>query len=63
MIVLERVVELVDEGIWYFLNILYNFENFEIGIGIVKGLGRIGGKWVVVVVFDNKKIVGVWVLG
>ena len=45
------------------LNTLYNPEDFETGTGIVKGLGRIGGKWAVVVASDNKKIVGAWVPG
>ena len=63
MTALERVAELVDEGTWYPLNTLYNPENFETGTGIVKGLGRIGGKWAVVVASDNKKIVGAWVPG
>lgn len=60
---LERIAELVDEGTWYPLNTLYNPENFETGTGIVKGLGRIGGKWAVIVASDNKKIVGAWVPG
>ena len=63
MTALERVAELVDEGTWYPLNSLYNPEDFETGTGIVKGLGRIGGKWAVVVASDNKKIVGAWVPG
>ena len=63
MTALERVAELVDEGTWYPLNTLYNPEDFETGTGIVKGLGRIGGKWAVVVASDNKKIVGAWVPG
>ena len=33
------------EGTWYPLNSLYNPEDFETGTGIVKGLGRISGKW------------------
>lgn len=60
---LERIAELVDEGTWFPLNTLYNPENFETGTGIVKGLGRIGGKWAVIVASDNKKIVGAWVPG
>ncbi|OFL26643.1 glutaconyl-CoA decarboxylase subunit alpha [Fusobacterium sp. HMSC064B12] len=63
MTALERVAELVDEGTWYPLNTLYNPEDFETGTGIVKGLGRIGRKWAVVVASDNKKIVGAWVPG
>ena len=43
---LERIAELVDEGTWCPLNSLYNPQEFETGTGIVKGLGRINGKWV-----------------
>lgn len=60
---LERIAELVDEGTWCPLNSLYNPQEFETGTGIVKGLGRINGKWVMVVASDNKKIVGAWVPG
>ncbi len=63
MTALERIAELVDEGTWYPLNTLYNPEDFKTGTGIVKGLGRIDGKWAMVVASDNKKIVGAWVPG
>lgn len=60
---LQRIAELVDEGTWYPLNTLYNPEDFSTGTGIVKGLGRINGKWAMIVASDNKKIVGAWVPG
>ncbi|WP_024752975.1 acyl-CoA carboxylase subunit beta [Treponema phagedenis] len=60
---LQRIAELVDEGTWCPLNSLYNPEDFETATGIVKGLGRINGKWAVVVASDNKKIAGAWVPG
>ncbi|TYT78522.1 acyl-CoA carboxylase subunit beta [Treponema phagedenis] len=60
---LQRIAELVEEGTWCPLNSLYNPEDFETATGIVKGLGRINGKWAVVVASDNKKIVGAWVPG
>ncbi len=66
---MERVRELVDEGTFLPLNSLYNpADNNEekIGIintGIVKGLGRIGGKWAVIIASDNKKMAGAWVAG
>lgn len=63
MTALQRIAELIDEGTWYPLNTLYNPEDFETGTGIVKGLGRIDGKWAVIVASDNKKIVGAWVPG
>ncbi|MHD0318679.1 MULTISPECIES: acyl-CoA carboxylase subunit beta [Fusobacterium] len=63
MTALERIAELIDEGTWCPLNSLYNPQEFATGTGIVKGLARINGKWVVVVASDNKKIVGAWVPG
>ncbi len=60
---LQRIAELIDEGTWYPLNTLYNPEDFETGTGIVKGLGRIEGKWAVIVASDNKKLAGAWVPG
>ena len=63
MTALQRIAELIDEGTWCPLNSLYNPQEFATGTGIVKGLARINGKWVVVVASDNKKIVGAWVPG
>ncbi|MBS9775535.1 MAG: glutaconyl-CoA decarboxylase subunit alpha [Fusobacterium sp.] len=63
MTALERIAELIDEGTWYPLNTLFNPEDFKTGTGIVKGLGRIDGKWAMIVASDNKKIVGAWVPG
>ncbi|MBR0172656.1 MAG: glutaconyl-CoA decarboxylase subunit alpha [Lachnospiraceae bacterium] len=66
---MERVLALVDEGTFLPLNSLYNPEDNDeekigvISTGIVKGLGRIGGKWAVVIASDNKKIAGAWVAG
>lgn len=60
---LQRVEELVDEGSWCPLNSLYNPQDFKTATGIVKGLGRINGRWAVIVASDNKKIVGAWVPG
>lgn len=66
---LERINQLVDPGSFCPLNTIYNPEgNAEekIGIvstGIVKGLGRINGKWAVIIASDNKKMAGAWVPG
>lgn len=59
MTALERIAELI-EGTWCPLNSLYNPQEFATGTGIVKGLARINGKWVVVVASDNKNR---WSLG
>ena len=66
---LERINQLVDEGTFCPINTLYNPEDNaeeKIGIvstGIVKGLGRINGKWAVIIASDNKKMAGAWVPG
>lgn len=60
---LQRIADLIDEGTWCPLNSLFNPQEFKTGTGIVKGLGRIDGKWAVIVASDNKKIVGAWVAG
>lgn len=61
---MQRIELLVDEGSWLPLNSLYNpQENVNGSTGIVKGLGKIGGKWAVIVASDNKKLAGAWVPG
>ena len=66
---MERVMNLIDAGSWCPLNSLYNPEgNHEtktgvVSTGILKGLGRIGGKWAVIIASDNKKLAGAWVAG
>lgn len=61
---LQRINALVDEGTFCPLNSLYNPEGNKDGsTGIVKGLGRIGGKWALIVASDNKKLAGAWVPG
>ena len=61
---MQRVLELVDEDTWCPLNSLYNPDDNKDGsVGIVKGLGRINGKWAVIIASDNKKLAGAWVPG
>ena len=66
---MERILELVDEGYFCPLNSLYNpagNDQEKIGVvntGVVKGLGRISGKWAVIIASDNKKMAGAWVAG
>ncbi|MBO4913983.1 MAG: glutaconyl-CoA decarboxylase subunit alpha, partial [Oscillospiraceae bacterium] len=61
---MQRVLELVDEDTWCPLNSLYNPDDNKDGsVGIVKGLGRIDGKWAVIIASDNKKLAGAWVPG
>ncbi|MDD4321364.1 MAG: carboxyl transferase domain-containing protein [Acidaminococcaceae bacterium] len=64
MTAMQRILALVDVDTWRPLNSLYNPEGNDNGsTGIIKGLGRVNGKWVVVVASDNKKLAGAWVPG
>lgn len=60
----ERILTLVDDGMFLPLNSLYNPMNNKNGsTGIIKGLGKIAGRWTVIVASDNKKLAGAWVPG
>ena len=61
---MQRVALLVDAGTWCPLNSLYNPEHNKNGsTSIVKGLGRVNGKWCCIIASDNKKHAGTWVPG
>ena len=61
---MQRVTLLVDPGTWCPLNSLYNPNNNKTGTtSIIKGLGRVNGKWCVIIASDNKKHAGTWVPG
>ena len=64
MTVWDRLEYLVDPGTWHPLHTLYNpRDNVEGTTGVVDGLAKIGGKWAVVVGFDNKVMAGAWIPG
>ena len=61
---MQRISLLVDEGTWCPLNSLFNPENNKTGTTtIIKGLGRVNGKWCCIIASDNKKHAGTWVPG
>jgi glutaconyl-CoA decarboxylase subunit alpha len=61
---LERIGMLVDPGTWLPLNSLYDPEFNEEGTtGVITGLGRISGRYGVVVASDNKVLAGAWIAG
>ncbi|MGL6201153.1 MAG: acyl-CoA carboxylase subunit beta [Lachnospiraceae bacterium] len=61
---MQRIELLVDKGSFCPLNSLFNPEDNKNGsTSIIKGLGRISGKWAVIVASDNKKLAGAWVAG
>jgi len=60
----QRLEYLVDPGTWCPLHSIFNPEDNEEGTtSVVDGLGKINGKWAVIVGFDNKVIAGAWVPG
>lgn len=60
----ERLEYLVDSGTWCPLHTLYNpASNQEGCTGVIDGLGQIGGKWAVIIAFDNKILAGAWIAG
>lgn len=64
MTVWDRIEYLVDPGSFCSLHTLYNPRQNEEGTtGVVDGLARIGGKWCVVIGFDNKVLAGAWIAG
>jgi glutaconyl-CoA decarboxylase len=64
MTVFQRLAYLVDEGTWSPLHTLYNpEENPEGTTNVIDGLGRISGRWAVIIGFDNKVLAGAWLPG
>ena len=60
----QRLEYLVDPGTWQPLHSLYNPEDNEEGTtNVVDGLGKIGGRWAVIIGFDNKVLAGAWIAG
>jgi len=62
--VFQRLKYLVDEGTWCPLHTLFNPEdNVEGTDNVIDGLGKISGKWAVIIGFDNKVMAGAWLAG
>ncbi len=60
----DRLEYLVDPGTWCPLHTIYNPEDNEEGCtGVIDGLGKIEGKWAVIIAFDNKVMAGAWIAG
>ena len=60
----QRLEYLVDPGTWQPLHSLYNpADNEEGTTNVVDGLGKIGGRWAVIIGFDNKVLAGAWIAG
>lgn len=62
--VMQRILTLVDEGSWRPLNSLFNPGGNKWGTtSIVNGLGKVAGRWVVIVASDSRKLAGALVPG
>ncbi len=60
----QRLDYLVDKGTWCPLHTLYNPEDNEEGTtNVFDGLGKISGRWAVIIGFDNKVMAGAWLPG
>ncbi|MBI5910937.1 MAG: glutaconyl-CoA decarboxylase subunit alpha, partial [Betaproteobacteria bacterium] len=60
----QRLDYLVDQGTWCPLHSLYNPEENEEGTtNVVDGIGKISGRWAVIIGFDNKVLAGAWIPG
>jgi glutaconyl-CoA decarboxylase len=64
MTIWQRLEYLVDAGSWNPLHTIFNPADNKYGTtGVVDGIGKIGGKWAVIIGFDNKVLAGAWVAG
>ncbi len=64
MTVWQRLEYLVDPGTWCPLHTLLNPEdNVEGTTNVIDGIGKVAGKWAVVIGFDNKVMAGAWLPG
>lgn len=64
MTIHDRLDYLVEAGTWHPLHTLYNPQDNDEGCtGVVDGIGKIAGKWAVVIGFDNKVMAGAWIAG
>ena len=62
--VMQRIEALVDAGTWCPLDSLFNPGDNKWGTtSVVNGLGKIAGKWVVILASDSKKLAGAMVPG
>ena len=64
MTVWQRLAYLVDPGTWCPLHTIFNPTNNPEGTtNVIDGLGKISGKWAVIIGFDNKVLAGAWLPG
>ncbi len=60
----QRLEYLVDPGTWCPLHTIYDpLGNEEGNTGVIDGLGKIAGKWAVIIASNNKIMAGAWIPG
>lgn len=60
----QRIEYLVDQGTWCPLHTIYDpVGNEEGNTGVIDGLGKIGGRWAVIIASNNKIMAGAWIPG
>ena len=60
----ERMEYLIDPGTWCPLHTIYNpLDNEEGTNNVYDGIGKISGKWAVIIGFNNKVMAGAWLPG
>ncbi|MDR0817449.1 MAG: glutaconyl-CoA decarboxylase subunit alpha [Clostridiales Family XIII bacterium] len=60
----ERIEYLVDEGTWCPLHTIYDpMFNEEGQTNVIDGLGKINGKWAIIIASNNKIMAGAWLSG
>lgn len=64
MTVWQRLEYILDPDTWCPLHTIYNPAQNESGTtNVIDGIGRISGKWAVIIGFDNKYLAGAWIPG
>lgn len=60
----QRLDYLVDPGTWCPLHTIYDpMDNEEGNTGVIDGIGKIAGKWAVIIASNNKVMAGAWLSG
>ncbi len=60
----QRIEYLVDSGTWCPLHTIYDPDTNEEGTtGVIDGLGKIAGKWAVIIASNNQIMAGAWIPG
>ncbi len=60
----QRIDYLVDPDTWCPLHTIYDPDNNEEGTtGVIDGLGKIAGKWAVIIASNNQIMAGAWIPG